>query len=335
MLLNRFADDARSVGYVVAQLEASESETFLGALAAQLRAALYDLSTKAKVRGAVSKAIGVLKSFTLTFDLKDLSLRLGVDPRVGEADSGVLDNDLTALFVAIAEASLEESTAFLIAIDELQYLSELQLAAIIMAVHRVTQLGLPLLVVGAGLPQLPALAGNAKSYAERLFDYPAIGALSIDEAFDAVRKPAQAEGADFEDAALQRLFEVTQGFPYFIQEWAYHVWNMAPRTPVTRRDVDGARVEVLKRLDAGFFRVRYDRMTPREKRYLRAMAELGPGPHRSGDIASVLRVKVETLSPLRSGLIKKGMIFSPQHGDTAFTVPLFDEFMRRSLPMPN
>lgn len=332
VLLNRFVEMARDRGYAAVQIEASESESFLGVLASEVRSALYSLSAGAKMRGSVSRALGVLKNFTVTIGLTDLSLKLGIDPQPGMGDSGILSTDITTLFVAVGEAAREEGTAVLIAIDELQYLSEEQLAAIIMAVHTIAQRGLPLLVVGTGLPQLPALAGNAKSYAERLFDYPKIGALSREEAFDAIRVPTQNEGADVDDAALARIFEITQGYPYFVQEWAYRVWNLAPDSPITLNDVIRAGPEVLARLDESFFRVRYDRLTPREKQYLRAMAELGPGPHRSGDIAGILGVKVESTSPLRSGLIKKGVIFSPQHGDTAFTVPLFDEFMRRTIP---
>lgn len=332
VLLNRFVDDARALGYAVAQIEASESDTFLNTLAAEARIALYDLSTAARARGAVSRALRVLKSFSLTMELGDLSAALGVDPEQGQADTGILSTDLTALFVAIGQAARDEQRAALIAIDELQYISEEQLGALIMGVHRVTQLALPLLVVGTGLPQLPGLAGNAKSYAERLFDFPQIGALSKDDAFRAVRAPAHSEGVEIEQDALARLFEITQGYPYFIQEWAYTVWNLAERSPITLADVNAAEPQVLSRLDESFFRVRYDRLTPREKQYLRAMAELGPGPHRSGDIAAVLGVKVESASPLRSGLIRKGMLYSPQHGDTAFTVPLFDAFMKRSIP---
>ncbi len=333
VLLNRFVDEARGLGYVVAQLEASESETFLETVATEIRNALYSLSSSAKVRGALNRALGVLKGFTLTLGLTDLSLKLGVDTLPGKGDSGILSSDLTALFVAVGEAAREENSAVLIAIDELQYLNEEQLAAIIMAVHRVAQLGLPLLVIGTGLPQLPALAGNAKSYAERLFDYPSVGPLSRLEVFEAIRGPADAEGVAITDTALDRLHTITEGYPYFIQEWAYRVWNIALRSPISIDDVSAAEPEVLARLDESFFRVRYDRLTPREKQYLRAMAELGPGPHRSGDIANILGVKVESSSPLRSGLIKKGMIYSPQHGDTAFTVPLFDAFMRRTMPL--
>lgn len=331
VLLNRFVESAHPRGYAVAQIEASDSEAFLDTFSTEVRTALYDLSTRARVRGAISTALGVLKSFTLTAGLGELSLTIGVDPVRGSGDSGNLSSDITSLFVAIGEASREEESATLIAIDELQYLTREQLSAIIVAVHRVTQLRLPLLVVGTGLPQLPALAGNAKSYAERLFDFPNVGALSRDEAFEAMLSPAQREGADIEEAALGRLFETTHGYPYFIQEWSYAVWNRAERSPINLEDVVAAEPEVLQRLDEGFFRVRYDRLTPREKRYLRAMAQLGPGPHRSGDIASILGVRVESTSPLRSGLIRKGMIYSPQHGDTAFTVPLFDGFMRRAM----
>jgi hypothetical protein len=334
VLLNKFVDDARKLGYVVAQMEAAESETFLATLATEVRGALYELSTGDKVRAGISKALSVLKSFSIKVGLTDLSLKLGVDAEVGQGDSGILSTDLTALFVAVGEAAREQETAVLIAIDELQYLSEEQLASIIMAVHRITQLQLPIVVVGTGLPQLAALAGNAKSYAERLFDYPNIGALSRQETYEAIREPARAEGVAIEEPALARFYEVTKGYAYFVQEWAYRVWNTAQLAPITVTDVERAEPSVLASLDESFFRVRYDRLTPREKHYLRAMAELGEGPHRSGDVATLLKVKVESLSPLRSGLIKKGMIYSPQHGDTAFTVPLFDAFMRRTIPGP-
>jgi hypothetical protein len=274
----------------------------------------------------------VLKSFSATFGLTELSLKLGVDASVGQGDSGELSVDLTALFIAVAEAARENGRAVLIAIDELQYLSEEQLSAIFVALHRTTQLQLPLLVVGTGLPQLPAIAGNAKSYAERLFDFPTIGPLSRAETYEAIRLPATEEGADIDEDALDKLYDLTKGYAYFIQEWAYRVWNAAPKSPITLDDVTGAEASVLKSLDESFFRVRYDRLTAREKRYLRAMSELGAGPHRSGDVANLLGLRVESLSPLRSGLIKKGMIYSPQHGDTAFTVPLFDAFMRRAEP---
>jgi hypothetical protein len=295
---------------------------------------LFSMDAGARATNGVKGALRALKSFSLAFNLTDLSLKLGVDPEKGTADSGILQIDLIDLFVKLGEAAKEQHTAILIAIDEVQYLDDKQLEAIIMAVHRVTQLVLPLVVIGTGLPQLAALAGTAKSYAERLFDYPNVGPLSREQASQAIREPARRLECDFDDGALERLYEITKGYPFFIQEWAYHAWNYASASPIQRSDIDGVAPLVLERLDEGFFRVRLDRLTPRERDYLRAMAELSPGPVRSGDIAAQRGVKVASLGPLRSGLIKKGIIYSPHHGDNEFTVPLFDEFMKRTMPLP-
>jgi hypothetical protein len=206
------------------------------------------------------------------------------------------------------------------------------LAAIISAIHRTVQLSLPIALVGAGLPQLPGLAGTAKSYAERLFDFPRIGSLEAEDARTVLLQPAAEQNVTFAEDALDELVSITHGYPYFLQEWGYHVWNAAPRSPITLEDVRLAGPDVQHQLDKNFFLVRMDRLAPAEKRYLGAMAELGPGPHRSGDIATKLGVKVESVAPRRSVLIQKGMVYSPAHGDTAFTVPLFDEFLRRALP---
>jgi len=187
-------------------------------------------------------------------------------------------------------------------------------------------------LLGAGLPILPGLAGESKSYAERLFSFPDIGALSEDDAAKALRDPAQAMGVVFDAHALAEVFRLTKGYPYFLQEWGYQAWNLATASPITLQTVQGATETVIPRLDQNFFRVRFDRLTPSEKNFLRAMAELGPGAHRTGDIADALAVKVTSLGPVRAKLIKKGMIYSPAHGDMAFTVPLFDEFMIRAIP---
>jgi len=188
------------------------------------------------------------------------------------------------------------------------------------------------LLVGAGLPQLRGHMGRAKSYAERLFDFPEVGPLAPEDARDALAKPASREGVEFEPAALERIIEETQCYPYFLQEWGKHAWDTACASPITVDDVAQASRTAIADLDQSFFRVRFDRLTPLEKRYLRAMAELGPGPHRSGNIAAVLGRDVHALAPTRSRLIAKGMIWSPSHGDTAFTVPLFNEFMLRVMP---
>ncbi|MBW2496315.1 MAG: ATP-binding protein, partial [Deltaproteobacteria bacterium] len=243
-----------------------------------------------------------------------------------------LERDLQVLIEAAGEAAKSGDTALAIFIDELQYVEEEQLAALITALHRAVQRQLPIVLVGAGLPQLRGRMGRAKSYAERLFDFPEIGPLDEEAARSALAKPAEAEGAAFEPEALEAVLEKTRGYPYFLQEWGKHSWDAADESPITATDVEQASTTTVAALDESFFRVRFDRLTPSEKKYLRAMAELGPGPHRSGDIADVLGRQVTSLGPTRGKLISKGMIWSPSHGDTAFTVPLFDEFMRRIMP---
>lgn len=229
------------------------------------------------------------------------------------------------------EAASECESGVMLAVDEIQYLSKEELAALVAAIHRTTQLDLPVVLVGAGLPQLPGLVGDAKSYAERLFEFPAVGSLSDSEAAEAIVLPAREQEVVFEPAAIGRIVAESRGYPYFLQEWGFHVWNGSPASPVTDDDVRSVRAGVIAALDSNFFRVRMDRLTPKERQYLRAMAELGAGPHRSGDIAAELGVRTESVAPRRAELISKGMICSPAHGETAFTVPLFDEFLRRSM----
>jgi len=218
-------------------------------------------------------------------------------------------------------------------IDEIQYLSQKELGAIIMAMHKMQQKQLPLVLIAAGLPVLPGIAGESKSYAERLFNFPDIGALSEIDAARALRDPARNVGVEYEDDALREVYRLTHGYPYFLQEWGYQSWNMATSSPITLKGVQDATPEVIRRLDKNFFRVRFDRLTPSEKNFLRAMAQLGAGSHRTGDIAATLGVSVKGIGPVRSKLIRKGMIYSPAHGDMAFTVPLFDEFMIRAIPV--
>lgn len=330
VLLNRFDQMAQEEGLVTAFIEAPETGDFEHLLAARLRSILLELD-RGSVSAVVKRALGTLKSFS--YNLPDgSSVVLNVDAIAGSADSGILAEDTTDLLVAVGEAVKDRGRGLLIAIDEVQYLTPDELAALITAIHRTVQLSLPVILVGAGLPQLPGLAGNAKSYAERLFDFPEIGSLEKEDARAVLVTPASERDVEFSTDALDSLLDFTQGYPYFLQEWGYHVWNTAPETPITLDDVDLAAREVQGRLDENFFRVRMDRLTPAEKGYLIAMADLGAGPHRSGDIAAKLGVKVESVAPRRSGLIQKGMVYSPAHGDTAFTMPMFDDFLRRTKP---
>lgn len=334
VLLNRVHEMAEADGYQTLMIETPETKRLASLLVPPLRSLLFRLDRMENISEQVKRAMRVLKSFAGAVSVKygEVEIGLDIDPEQGTADSGDIESDLAELFVAVADAAKSRGTAVAIIIDELQYLTEDELSAVIMALHRVSQKQLPLVLIGAGLPQLVGLAGRSKSYAERLFDYPVVGALSRLDAIKALAAPVDREGASFDDEALETIIELTEGYPYFLQEWGYHAWNLADTSPITSQTVENATREAIANLDQSFFRVRFDRLTPREKAYLRAMAELGPGPHRSGDIAETMGVGVASVAPLRGGLIKKGMIYSPTHGDTAFTVPLFDQFMRRIMP---
>lgn len=334
VLLNRIREDAEATGIETLRVEAPEDRSLPAILAPELRMVLLRLSRNQKAKDLAQRALRALAGFAKALKVKydDIEVGLDLDPEPGLADNGDLEHDLHALLEAAGMAAQKAGTALTLFVDELQYVKEPELAALITALHRCNQKKLPVLLAGAGLPQLRGRMGRAKSYAERLFDFPEIGPLSTEQTKIAISKPVRDHGADVNEDALNSIAGRTQGYPYFVQEWGKHAWDVAAKSPITKKDVDAASVTVLAALDEGFFRVRFDRLTPVEKRYLRAMAELGPGPHRSGDIADQLARKVESLGPTRNQLIAKGMIWSPHHGDTAFTVPLFNEFMHRIMP---
>lgn len=334
VLLDQIRTDAEAVGVHTIRIEAPEGRSLPALLAPQLRLALLRLSRVEAAKDMAQRGLRALAGFAkaLKVTYNDIEVGLDFDPEPGLADNGDLESDLAALLEQAGSAARQGDTALVIFIDELQYVGEGELAALISALHRCAQSRLPVTVVGAGLPQLRGRAGNAKSYAERLFDYPEIGPLSQAEAAIAILKPAEDEGVKFEAEAVGLVVDQTRGYPYFLQEWGKHAWDVAEQSPITKLDVERATGEAIAALDESFFRVRFDRLTPAEKKYLRAMAELGAGPHRSGDIAEKLGRRVTALGPTRNSLIAKGMIWSPNHGDTAFTVPLFDEFMKRIMP---
>jgi hypothetical protein len=327
-------DDAEASGIQTIRVEAPEGRSLPAMLAPQLRQALLRLSRSENAKALAQRALRGLAGFAKALKMKYQDIEVGIDfdPEPGLADNGDLEHDLQALLDATGAAAQAAGTAIALFVDELQYVEEDELAALITALHRTAQRSLPVVLVGAGLPQLPGRMGRAKSYAERLFDFPEVGPLSAEAARTAIVKPAREQDVDVNDDALNMIFSETHGYPYFLQEWGKHAWDSAERSPITLHDVSRASQAAVATLDESFFRVRFDRLTPLEKRYLRAMAELGPGPHRSGDISDQLNREVTALGPTRSQLIAKGMIWSPSHGDTAFTVPLFDEFMRRIMP---
>jgi hypothetical protein len=322
---------AKALNYHSIQIEAHEDKSLPALLIPKIRQILIELQRSHAALEYAKRGMRVLAAFVNACKLtyRDVEISLSIDPELGSADSGDLETDLADLFEIVGEAAREKKSAISLVIDELQYISEKEMSALIMAMHRTAQRNLPMVMVGGGLPQVVALAGKSKSYAERLFDYPVVGPLSEEDAIAAIAEPIRAENAKIEKSALHAIYEKTEGYPYFVQTWGHFAWNCAEGNKILKSDIDVADIEAVRNLDQSFFRVRFDKLTKAEKNYLYAMARIGPGPHRSGEIASLLDRKVESVAPTRSLLIKKGMVYSPSHGDTAFTVPMFDEFMKR------
>jgi len=334
VLLNRIESEAEARGFAGVRVEAPEERSLPALLIPVLRVALLRLDRGKRIRANLARAGRALAGFAkaLKVKYKDIEVSTDFEPERGLADSGDLDTDLSDLLAAVGTAAREYHTAVVLFVDELQYVPEDQLASLIRALHSTSQRQLPITMLAAGLPQLIGQMGRAKSYAERLFEFVEIDRLNEGAARAALIVPARKEGARFDENAIEEILSQTQGYPYFLQEWGRHSWNIAESSPILPAHARRATKLALAELDAGFFRVRFDRLTPTEKRYLRAMAEFGPGPHRSGDIAEGLGKKVTSVAPVRNELIAKGMIYSPAHGDTAFTVPLFDGFMKRITP---
>lgn len=331
VLLTKFEEMAREAGWVTVEAEITKNSDFGGRMANLARRALLQVAPRARWKGRAKRAAAVLRSFQLTAG-SDGSVTAGfeVEPAEGLADSGRLDEDLTDLFVALGEAAQDHGVGVVFLIDEVQYLDLVEFEALIAAIHKTVQRQLPITLVGAGLPQLPRLAGEAKSYAERLFKFPRIGRLSEEEAGRAVAEPAERLGVAFEADALAAVLTYSEGYPYFLQEYGSMLWNSVDEPPVTVADVASAQAAVEAKLDGGFFRVRIERTSELEQRYLRAMAELGPEPQHAKDVAALLDRTSEQLGPIRSRLIDKGLLYTPGRGLAAFTVPQFDRFMRRT-----
>lgn len=334
VLLDQIAEDAEANRLIALRIEASERRSLPSMIAPQLRSALIRLSNREAVQALAQRALRALAGFARSLKVKyqDIEVGFDADPEPGLADNGDLGTDLQDLFEAVGVAAKADNSCVALFVDELQYVEKEQLAALITALHRDAQRQLPVTMVGAGLPQLRGAMGNARSYAERLFDFPEVGPLSSSDARIAVSKPARDEGVEIQAEVLDAVVSRTQGFPYFLQVWGKHLWDVAEDSPITEENFIPASARAIADLNQSFFLVRFDRLTPSEKKYLRAMAGLGAGPHRSGDIAQVMERAVTSLAPTRAQLINKGMIWSPGHGDTAFTVPMFNEFMLRTVP---
>lgn len=336
VLLNHVRKEAEAKGVVCVWIEAQEDRSLPAILVPQLRSVLLRLSRLEKLKVGAERALRALAGFVNSIKVKYGEIELGADfvAEAGLADSGDLEADLADLLKSVGEVASLHLTAIIIFVDELQYVKQAEIAALIAALHSANQNRLPVALMAAGLPQLLAQTGKVKSYAERLFEFIPVDRLDREAARAALIVPAEKEGATFNDEAVAEIIRQTHGYPYFLQEWGKHSWDIAEASPIRLNDAREATSAALAELDASFFRVRFDRLTPSEKQYIRAMAELGAGPHRSGDIAERLGRKVTAVAPIRNGLIAKGMLYSPSHGDTAFTVPLFDGFMKRIMPAP-
>lgn len=331
VLLGDFERRARARGWTTIEAEITKQLEFGPRIAHLARRALFELAPRERWRDRGRRAARVLKSFHLTVSPDGaITAGLDVDALEGIADSGSLGDDLTDLFVALGEAAREQDGGLVFLLDEVQFLTPPEFEALIAAMHKSVQRQLPITLVGAGLPQLPRLAGEAKSYAERLFRFPTIGRLAAREAAAALTEPALELGVGYEDGAVRSIVEYTEGYPYFLQEYGKIVWDLAPEQPITPAQVEAALEAVEAKLDESFFRVRAERTTPLELQYLRAMAELGPEPQPAKDVAALLDRTSEQLGPTRSRLIEKGLLYTPGHGLAAFTVPQFDRYLRRT-----
>jgi hypothetical protein len=294
-----------------------------------MRKVVRSLSGVEAAKQIATRGLKGLRNFASIFKIEMAGVEVGVEPEPGLADTGDLQYDLPDIFTLIGKAAKAAGRGWVLLIDEVQYLSEADLSALIVALHRMSQEGLPVLLVGAGLPQVARLAGEAKSYAERLFQYPAVGALDPASAGQAIEKPIIDEDATITPAALELIIERTKGYPFFLQEWASVIWNNAEGPEITFADADKSYTETLALLDDGFFKVRIDRLTKAEVQFVKAMAKLGDGPYAMADITQAMKRTQKSLGPSRASIISKGMIYSTDHGYLDFTVPLFAEFMRR------
>ena len=329
VLLNEVMDLAEKAGYLTSFIESPENKSLTEMLYPQMRQTLRRLSAIEKAKYAANGALRALRGFASAFKISLGEIEIGIEPEPGIADSGNLEIDLAEMFEHIGRAAAMAGKGWALLIDEVQYLDDEELAAVIVAVHRMSQRSLPVMVFAGGLPQIAKLSGDAKSYSERLFIYPEIGALKPESAREAIEKPLRSEGVEIEPAALVMILEKTAGYPFFLQEWGHHAWNTASASPITVADVTEASQKALERLDNGFFKVRLDRLTKAEVDYANAMASLGAGPYKVGDVAAALGKEQKSLGPRRASIIKKGMVYAPSYGDVAFTVPLFDDFLRR------
>jgi hypothetical protein len=335
VLLNEFGKIGAEHSVLVSSIEAPEQASLAKLIIPEMRRILRSLSTVEAAKHMAIKGLRGLRNFASIFKINVNDIGIGIEgaseAEPGLADSGDIQLDLPELFVLVGQAARSAGKGWLLLIDEVQYLNNTDLSALIVALHKVSQSDLPIAFAGAGLPQVARLAGEAKSYAERLFTYPKIGPLEKHAAENALKRPIQAEGAQIAPDAVAQIVNSTQGYPFFLQEWGAKSWDVAAGPEISLNDVKLAGELATASLDEGFFKVRLDRLTRAETSFVIAMAQLGNNPVSLADIAKKLGRKPQSLSPTRAKIIDKGMIYSAEHGTLEFTVPLFADFMRRQV----
>lgn len=333
VVLNEVFRSAEQSGNIIpVYIEASENRKFGELLAAPLKMELLKLCRVEGMKAAACKGLSVLRNFLGTIKIVFGDVGIELENLPGEGDTGDMQYDLRVLLSVVAEAAMKRGKAVILMIDAVQYLSREELESLVMAMHHMQQRSLPMAMIGAGLPVMARLAGEAKSYAERLFRYPEIGALPEDDVRRAIGAPFGASGVGVDPEAMESICRETGGYPFFIQEWGSSLWNFIDCGPVTVEDVKKVRSIVLDSLDANFFRIRMERTTPSERRFMYAMAECadGDGRCRLADAARALGMAQRALSPCRASLIRKGMAYGSGHGVISFTVPMFTDFLKRN-----
>jgi GTPase SAR1 family protein len=330
-LLNRIRGLANGMGYITQQIELHDGDSLKQVLIPVFRTILLELKLRHPSAERVNESLRVLRSFigdqVVTSAGVDISLC--VAPETGFADNGDLTEDLRDLMVAIGTAAREEGTPITILLDEMQTLSKSDLHALLRATHLIQQMRLPILVFGAGLPQLPIQVSDAVGAGDRNMDTHELGSLTRTDVWAAIMHPIGQLGRTITDEALWAIEDFSLGFPYLLQALAYHTWNIAQNNGITKQDVTAAIDVTLRRLDQTFYRVYFERTTPVEQDYLRSLANMPAGSQRSADVAKGMNRTVTSVGPVRDTLIKKGLVYSPDYGFVAFTAPLFADFMKR------
>jgi hypothetical protein len=328
VLLNAFEDRAESEGYLSFYHELTPDSSLVMEITRDAQSALARLKLSARATMAIREALGHLKTIKV---VGPDGVELAVDLR--KADEGTIARDLSELFLQLGAAAAQKGMGVVFLLDEVQFADEVQYRSVITALHRATQKNMPITLVAAGLPQIPRLTGEARSYAERLFSFPVIANLSSADATAALVEPARHLGVDYEPEAVELALRWTEGYPFYIQQLGKHAWNLAQGSSITAADVQEAIPAAQATLDASVYEVRIQRATHEERRYMRAMGELGAGPYRSGAVAAKLGRRTSEVSMVRQRLLDKGLVYATEnYGYVDFTVPRFGEFMARHMP---